>query len=51
MATSYVAGATGWSLVFLPLLAVAVYRLCFPTQIEREEEYTGAARARAPLRH
>jgi hypothetical protein len=29
MATSYVAGATGLSLLILPLLVIAVYQLCF----------------------
>jgi hypothetical protein len=29
IATSYVAGATGWSLIILPLLAIAAYHLCF----------------------
>lgn len=29
MATSYVAGATGLSLLILPLLAIAAYQLCF----------------------
>jgi hypothetical protein len=29
MATSYMAGATGWSLIITPLLVIAVYQLCF----------------------
>jgi hypothetical protein len=29
MATSYVAGATGLSLIILPLLVIALYQLCF----------------------
>ncbi|HKD28840.1 MAG TPA: hypothetical protein VKC66_23415 [Xanthobacteraceae bacterium] len=28
-ATSYVAGATGWGLIIVPLLVIAVYEFCF----------------------
>jgi hypothetical protein len=32
LATSYVAGATGWHLIILPLLVIAAYDLCFTAQ-------------------
>lgn len=31
VATTYIAGVTGWSLIILPLLAIAAYHLCFHT--------------------